>query len=56
MLCGSTGDSNPQKGLDEGQIKLGYDNILFLDDSKKCKVLKFKERPNIKMDRVVKYD
>ena len=31
------GDSNPQKKADwiEGQIKKGYDNILFLDDSPK---------------------
>ncbi len=56
------GDSNPQKKADwiEGQIKLGYDNILFLDDSpKNVKVVKNLKRkyPNIKMDaRVVKYD
>ena len=56
------GDSNPQKKADwiEGQIKLGYDNILFLDDSpKNVKVVKNLKRkyPKIKMDaRVVKYD
>ena len=56
------GDSNPQKKADwiEGQIKKGYDNILFLDDSpKNVKVVKDLKRkyPNIKMDaRVVKYD
>ena len=56
------GDSNPQKKADwiEGQIKKGYDNILFLDDSpKNFKVVKDLKRkyPNIKMDaRVVKYD
>ena len=56
------GDSNPQKKADwiEGQIKKGYDNILFLDDSpKNVKVVKDLKRkyPNIKMDAmVVKYD
>ena len=56
------GDANPQKKADwiEGQIKLGYDDILFLDDSpKNVKVVKNLKRkyPNIKMDaRVVKYD
>jgi len=56
------GDSNPQKKADwiESQIKKGYNDILFLDDSpKNVKVVKkLKQKyPNIKMDaRVVKYD
>ncbi len=56
------GDSNPQKKADwvESQIKKGYNNILFLDDSPKNVrvVKKLKQKyPNIKMDaRVVNYD
>ena len=55
------GDANPQKKADwiESQIKKGYDDILFLDDSpKNVKVVKkLKQKySNIKMDaRVVKY-
>ena len=55
------GDSNPQKKADwiEGQIKKGYDDILFLDDSpKNVRVVKQLKRkyPKIKMDaRVVSY-
>ena len=55
------GAANPQKKADwiESQIKKGYDDILFLDDSPKnvsvVKKLKTKY-PKIKMDaRVVKY-
>ena len=56
------GDSNPRKKSDwiESQIKNGYDDILFLDDSPKnvSLVKKLKQKyPNIKMDaRVVNYD
>lgn len=56
------GDANPKKKSDwiESQIKKGYDDILFLDDSSKNvnAVKKLKQKyPNIKMDaRVVKYD
>ena len=56
------GDSNPQKKADwiEGQIKKGYNDILFLDDSpKNVRVVKQLKRkyPKIKMDaRVVRYD
>ena len=56
------GDANPQKKADwiESQIKKGYNNILFLDDSPKNVrvVKKLKQKyPNIKMDaRVVNYD
>ena len=56
------GDANPQKKADwiESQIKKGYDDILFLDDSPKnvSLVKKLKQKyPNIKMDaRVVNYD
>ena len=56
------GDANPQKKSDwiQSQIKKGYDNILFLDDSPKnvSAVKKLKGKyPSIKMDaRVVKYD
>ena len=56
------GDANPQKKADwiESQIKKGYNNILFLDDSPKNVrvVKKLKQKyPNIKMDaRVVSYD
>ena len=55
------GDANPQKKADwiESQIKKGYDDILFLDDSPKnvSAVKKLKQKyPKIKMDaRVVKY-
>ena len=56
------GDANPQKKADwiESQIKKGYNDILFLDDSAKnvraVKGLK-KKYPAIKMDaRVVNYD
>ena len=55
------GDSNPQKKADwiEGQIKKGYNDILFLDDSpKNVRVVKQLKRkyPKIKMDaRVVDY-
>ena len=55
------GDSNPQKKADwiEGQIKKGYNDILFLDDSpKNVRVVKQLKRkyPKIKMDaRVVSY-
>ena len=55
------GDSNPQKKADwiESQIKKGYDDILFLDDSPKnvSAVKKLKQKyPKIKMDaRVVSY-
>ena len=56
------GDGNPKKKSDwiESQIKNGYDDILFLDDSPKnvSLVKKLKQKyPNIKMDaRVVNYD
>tara|TARA_R110001632_G_scaffold138704_1_gene254422 strand:+ start:28 stop:552 length:525 start_codon:yes stop_codon:yes gene_type:complete len=55
------GDANPKKKSDwvDGQIKRGYNDILFLDDSPKnvSAVKKLKQKyPNIKMDaRVVKY-
>jgi FMN phosphatase YigB (HAD superfamily) len=55
------GDANPQKKADwiESQIKKGYDDILFLDDSPKnvSAVKKLKQKyPKIKMDaRVVNY-
>jgi len=55
------GDANPQKKADwiESQIKKGYDDILFLDDSSKNVrvVKKLKQKyPKIKMDaRVVDY-
>ena len=55
------GDSNPQKKADwiEGQIKKGYNDILFLDDSpKNVRVVKQLKRkyPKIKMEaRVVDY-
>ena len=55
------GDANPKKKSDwvDGQIKRGYNDILFLDDSPKnvSAVKKLKSKyPNIKMDaRVVKY-
>jgi len=56
------GDANPQKKADwiESQIKKGYNDILFLDDSAKnvraVKGLK-KKYPAIKMDaRVVSYE
>ena len=55
------GDANPQKKADwiESQIKKGYDDILFLDDSPKnvSAVKKLKQKyPKIKMDaRVVSY-
>ena len=55
------GDANPQKKANwiESQIKKGYDDILFLDDSPKnvSAVKKLKQKyPKIKMDaRVVKY-
>tara|TARA_B100001778_G_C18506747_1_gene592220 strand:- start:209 stop:733 length:525 start_codon:yes stop_codon:yes gene_type:complete len=55
------GDANPQKKADwiESQIKKGYDDILFLDDSPKnvSAVKKLKQKySKIKMDaRVVKY-
>ena len=56
------GDSNPQKKADwiQSQIKKGYNDILFLDDSPKNVrvVKKLKQKyPNIKMDaRIVNYD
>jgi len=55
------GDANPKKKSDwvDSQIKRGYNDILFLDDSPKnvSAVKKLKQKyPNIKMDaRVVKY-
>ena len=55
------GDSNPKKKADwiESQIKKGYDDILFLDDSpKNVRVVKQLKRkyPKVRMDaRVVKY-
>ena len=61
MYVVALGDANPQKKADwiESQIKKGYDDILFLDDSPKnvSAVKKLKQKyPKIKMDaRVVKY-
>ena len=61
MYVVALGDANPQKKADwiESQIKKGYDDILFLDDSPKnvSAVKKLKQKySKIKMDaRVVKY-